>query len=204
MKRTIASITSLTITLSCLVLTPGCAFGTRHVKISYPPAGSQQAKTDLISAPAGSKGEIILQPFTDDRADKRLVGHVRNGYGMKTATVVSESDLTQLLNEAVRVELVQAGWVVLGSDATSTNTPTIGGALVKLYCDAYMSYEGTASIYVRVTREGKEVFRKTYEGEGSAGMNWAMTSSSYGNSLSLAIQDALESLKRDLPAALTH
>jgi hypothetical protein len=76
------------------------------------------------------------------------------------------------------------------------------GALVELYCDSFMTYEGTASLYVRITRGGSEVFRKTYKGEGSAGVNVAMTAKSYGLSLSLAIQDSLELLKRDLPAAL--
>lgn len=194
---------SLSVFLICSLFASGCAFGTRQAKITYPPTGSQGEKVGLIGAPAGSHGEIVLEKFNDDRADKTLVGHVRNGYGIKTAKVVGEPDLTSVVNEAVRCELVRAGYAVqTPADATATNTPVISGALVKLYCDAYMSYEGTASIYVRITRDGKEILRKTYEGQGSAGMNWAMTGASYGLSLSLAIQDALEKLKLDLPAAL--
>ncbi len=203
MKNPVTAASTLAVVILCSLFTSGCAFGTRLAKITYPPTGSQNEKTGLITAPAGSQGEIVLQQFSDDRADKTIVGHVRNGYGMKTAKVVGQPDLTDVVNEAVRSELVRAGYVVQGAGAaTATNTPVISGALVKLYCDAYMSYEGSASIYVRITRDGKEILRKTYEGEGSAGMNWAMTGASYGISLSLAIQDTLEKLKRDLPAAL--
>ncbi len=190
--------------LLCSLFTSGCAFGTRHAKVTYPPATSKTNKVALISAPAGSQGEIVLEPFTDDRADKRVVGHVRNGFGMKTAEVVADNDLAEVLNQAVRSELTRAGYTLLSAtdSAATQKVPAIGGSLVNLYCDAYMSYEGKASLHVRILRDGQEIFRKTYQGEGSVGMNWAATSASYGTSLSLAIQDALEALKRDLPAAL--
>jgi len=203
MKNPVTTVSSLVVVIMCSLFTSGCAFGTRQAKITYPPTSSQSEKAGLITAPVGSQGEIVLQQFSDDRADKAIVGHVRNGYGMKTAKVVGQPDLTDVVNQAVRAELIRAGYVVQDAGAAiSTNMPVISGALVKLYCDAYMSYEGSASLYVRITRDGKEILRKTYEGEGSAGMNWAMTGTSYGLSLSLAIQDTLEKLKRDLPAAL--
>ena len=193
--------------LVCVVFNSGCAFGTRHADIAYPPPGVDEDTNAVtaISAPPGSRCPIALRPFTDDRADKRVVGHVRNGFGMKTAEVVGPDDLSTVVTEAVRDELTRAGYQVYqASTCTNPNTPVISGSLVEVYCDAYMSYEGTVDLFVWLSRDGKEFYQKTYMGKGSVGANWMSTGQSYGKSLSLALKDALESMKRDLPMALVQ
>lgn len=186
-----------------LLSTNGCAFGTRHAKITYPP-DTKAAKAATNSPPAGMLGRIAVQQFDDDRADKRVVGHVRNGFGMKTAEVVCDTeDINSLVTEAVRGELQKAGYEVVNTDAAAdASTPVLMGSLTSLYCDAYMSYDGSATLVVRVSRAGKEVFKKSYEGKGSVGINWGASGTSYGRSLSLALLDAIEVMKRDLPTAL--
>ena len=196
------SIALTSIALLSLLFTSGCAFGTRHAKITYPP-DTKAAKSATNAAPVGAQGRIVVQHFDDDRADKRIVGHVRNGFGMKTAEVVCETEkLDDLVTEALRSELQKAGYEVL--DNTSQNddgTPVLSGSLTALYCDAYMSYEGSATLVLKVYRGGREVFKKAFEGKGSVGVNWGASSASYGRSLSLALVDAIEVMKRDLPTA---
>jgi hypothetical protein len=199
--KTMIRAVSLSGLLSFLLLTSGCAFGTRHAKLTYPP-GALSEKAATNACPAGSKGRIVLQRFSDDRANKRLVGHVRNGWGMKTAEVVSDDgDLSDLITGAVRSELQKAGYEVL-SDAAAGGLPQLAGGLTAMYCDAYLTYEGKATLVVRVNRDGNEVFKRTYEGQGSAGLNWTMSSASYGKSLSVALQEAILALVADLPTAL--
>lgn len=186
-----------------LAMTSGCAFGTRHAKVTYPPA-SVTAKSSTNAPAAGVTGRIALEPFDDVRADKQIVGHVRNGFGMKTADVVcDDQDIAALVNTALRGELQKAGYEVLeaGSPAAG-DAPVLGGSLTTLYCDAYMNYDGSATLVVHLSRAGNVVFKKTYEGKGSSGMNWAATGSGYGDSLSLAVVDVIAVMMRDLPTAL--
>ena len=200
--KTILGVVALT---SLALVSTGCAFGTRHANITYPPDPDHQDAA-ANAKPAGSSGRVALQSFVDDRADKRLVGHVRNGFGMKTADVVSDQqDLSALVTGAVRAELQKAGYEVVGAEGkTEEGVPVLAGSLTRLYCDAYMNYEGEATLILRVQRDGEEVYRKTYEGKGSAGMNWTATGASYGKSVSFAIVDAIEVMLRDLPTALNQ
>ena len=66
----------------------------------------------------------------------------------------------------------------------------------------YFTYDGTVTLRVQLQRAGQAFYKNTYEGKGSVGMNWGATGDSYGRSLSLALADAIEHLKRDLPLAL--
>jgi hypothetical protein len=62
----------------------------------------------------------------------------------------------------------------------------------------YSSYEGNVSLYVKLSRNGEEVISKSYIGSGSAGVVIAGTAESFGQSLSLALSDALKQLITDL------
>lgn len=186
-----------------VTFTSGCAFGTRHATLTYPP-DVKAGKVSTNTMPAGVHGRIVVLPFEDERADKRLVGHVRNGFGMKTAEVVSDqSDLGPLVTEAVRGECIKAGYEVVNpAEAAGGELPALSGSLTKAYCDAYLTYDGGVAITIRVKRAGLEEFKRSYEGKGSVGMNWGASGASYGRSLSLALVDAIEAMKRDLPTAL--
>jgi len=194
--RTIA----LALGLSLLIpLVNGCAFGTRHATLVYPPATGTAASTN--APPPATLGKVALGTFSDERADKVLVGYVRNGYGMKTAEVHLDSDVVPFINDAVRYELQQAGWEIVDPPTTTNaDLPVISGEVLVLHCDAFMSYEGEATVLIHATRNGHEVFKKTYSGTGGGHMNWGMTGKSYGLAISEAVQDALLGLTRDMPA----
>ncbi|HTY87153.1 MAG TPA: hypothetical protein VMB80_06785 [Candidatus Acidoferrum sp.] len=186
--------------LALLTLVNGCAFGTRHAVLVYPPEPSAAATN---APPPATAGKVALGTFADSRSDKLVLGFVRNGYGSKTAEVQCDTNVVPFITDAVRYELQQAGWEIVDlSTATNSSVPVISGEMLVLHCDAFMSYEGNASLSFSVTRDGREIFKKTYGGEAGGGLNWAMTGKSYGKTVSKAVQDALLSFVRDLPTAI--
>lgn len=190
--------------LGVLVLLMGsCAFGNRHVTLNYPPEKQFESEGPKVAeaAPVPVNGKpIILMQFVDQRSNKSVIGEVRNGWGMRTADVVAENDVSNWLTNAVRFELEKLGYkVTLGTNnRESLSVIALGGEVLHVYCTAMMTYEGEVSFFATLQKDGKELLRKRYTGKGSAGMNWAAASSSYGGSLSEALSTALKDLVIDI------
>lgn len=179
-----------------------CAFGNRHVTLNYPPQKqSESAGPAIAEAAVQPNGKsIVLMQFVDQRSNKSVIGEVRNGYGMRTADVVVENDVSGWLTNAVRMELEKAGYkVTLTSNKNDAlSNIAIGGEVLHVYCTAMMTYEGEVSFFAQLQKDGKEILRKRYTGKGSAGLNWGAASESYGNSLSEALSIAIRELVADV------
>ena len=121
---------------------------------------------------------------------------------MKTADVVAKNDVAEWVTDAIVEEFQHAGYQVTrgSSSKESTSGLVVSGEVLTVYCTALFSYEGDVSFTAIVMKDGKELIRKRYTGQGGAGVNWAATSSSYGYSLSEALERAAKDLLRDLRA----
>lgn len=188
--------------LAVILLLHGCAFGTRHVDLSYPPKNPERTGGGVAhaaSAPAIG-AQVILLPFENRRLKGDRIGDVLNGYGMKTAKVVAKNDVGEWISQAIVLELEKAGYEVQRMDALKEDASNlvISGDILRVFCTAYLSYEGEVSFRVEVKKEGKELLHKTYLGEGGAGLNWAATADSYGESLSLALEMAVGEFVYDM------
>lgn len=108
----------------CLLWQGGCAFGTRHVNLTYPPDNKASLGTATAEATEaeGSGKPILFVKFSDMRGDREKVGHVRNGFGMKTAKVVADNDVTQWVNQAILQQLKQVGFKVKAVDMKEVAT----------------------------------------------------------------------------------
>lgn len=198
------------LTLLCLLATLigwGCAFGNRHVELSYPPERKDTGPAEAVAGPAPEPfGDAFLNvtPFNDIRENMVEVGCVRNGFGMKTAKVIADNDVADWITEAVIMELKNAGYSVVKvtSAEEAESGPVLTGDVVKVYCDAFFSYAGEVMMSARIMDGEKEVLRKTYTGKGSAGANWAAGSKAFGQSLSLALGNAITYLVADIDSAL--
>jgi len=195
---------SLSILSAFLFLVSGCAFGTRQPTLVYPPQATsgEPGVAHAASAPAPKQVKIVLKQFTDQRSDKKVVGTVRNAFGMKTAEVVPTNDVADWVTDALRSELQGAGYTVVDDAAADTDSAVVSGEILNVYCDMYFSYTGQVSLIAQAKRGEKELLNKHYTGEGSAGLAWAMTAESYAQSLSLALQSALNKFVPELEQRL--
>ncbi len=179
----------------------GCAFGTRQVTLSYPPkdtAGIIPTAQAATRTPA--KQQTITIDFVDRRSDQKVIGEVRNGWGMHTADVVAVNGVQKWVSDAVKSELEKEGYSVSVRKTAETlpSDSLLSGEILTVYCTALFSYEGNVSFIAKVLKDKKELINKRYSGKGSAGMNWAATSDGYGQSLSLALSNAVKQLVQDI------
>lgn len=170
--------------------TTGCAFGTRHALLDY----------QVIRASKPPNGiRIYVATFRDDRPDLQLVGHVLNGWGMKTAQVRSHTNVAEWVRSALTAELKASGY-----EATdfSSEQNIVGGSVAHIDCTSYLTYEGKVGLDVEL-KEGNEVtLRKTYFGRADEGLLWAATAKSYTVVLQSALRNALIQVVSDVDWAL--
>jgi hypothetical protein len=81
---------SLLALVVCLEFVSGCAFTDRHVNLAPPPTVSLVTPSSAVSQ--NEKVVSVARP-QDLRPDPTTVGNIRNGYGMVTAQVRSNSDV---------------------------------------------------------------------------------------------------------------
>lgn len=195
---------SLALLLASTLLLGGCAFGVRNATLRYPPAPEAGVVPAARAAEvAPRKGEIALLPIKDARTDKSKLGTVRNGFGMKTADVVTADDIPLWLTGALRTELARAGYQVKDAGTETAGGTTLAGDLNHLWCDAYFTYLGEITLAVRLRRDGRELLAKEYQGSGGAGMNWVASAEAYGQTLAIALADALRRLVADVDKVLS-
>ena len=174
----------------CAFLSTGCAFGTRYVSLTYEPQGTANAPKAIA---------LSVAPLTDSRPAPEVVGHVLNGWGMKTAKVVATNNVENWIRRALISELREAGYTVTDS---SDGPVILGGTIINIKCDSYFTYEGTIHLMIRLTRNGNVVLDRAYVGEGSTGLNWAATSTSFAKVLEDALHNAMMKVVADVTQVL--
>ncbi len=90
--------------LTAMLLISGCAFTTGHVNLEY------QSQTPAMKI-AGADSPHVAVEVTDKRPTP-IVGQKINGFGMKTADIVSDSDVPGTLKSAFETELNNRGFTV--------------------------------------------------------------------------------------------
>lgn len=182
----------------------GCAFGTRHVNLTYgstlPPVGS---RTPIYSAVAVAQLEDARSG--DKSGTGRLLGKVRNGYGMPTASVVANQDPALWVTEAIARTLASQGFtvrrVMFPSDAG--NLPVVAGALNGASTRMYASMDANVSASVNVQHNGSTVARLACAGQGSK-MAWTVSSDEYRQIFEAAIADFAANCGPQLTRILTE
>ncbi len=92
----------------------GCAFTTGHVDVAYRPT-TQAAKI------ADSNSPHVIVEVTDKRPTK-VVGEKMNGFGMKTADIVSNNDVPAIVKSAFETELSNRGFALgAGGDVVAVS-----------------------------------------------------------------------------------
>lgn len=205
MRNVISALRCAT-TLVFVVFLAGCAFGTRNATLIYPPKPESQTVpvAQAAATPAAKKIALVLAPFSDQRTDKKVIGTMRNGFGMRTADVVAMNSVPEWVTQAIKTELENSGYsVATGTDRDSGASAVVSGEVLNVFCDMYFNYTGQVSLLAKASKDGKEVLNKHYSGEGSAGVAFAGTAESFGQSLSLALAVAVKQFVSELDRSLT-
>jgi uncharacterized lipoprotein YajG len=185
------------IALILLFLTTyGCAFGTRHVRLN-----PMKTSFAIDTTDQSAFVEVIDKR---DPALKPVVGHVKNGYGMKTAKVIADKEVSIWVRDIIVEELKRSRASVITDEAVSDNKAAkITVDVLVFYAQAYLRYGGEVTVAVTVIKNNKRIVNeKTYTGKATLGMNWGASSESYQKVLELATEEMLKTLMPDIITAI--
>lgn len=186
MRRELARLS--TAALLALVAS-GCAFGTRQVNLTYGPALD-------AAKPATARGRIAVARLRDGRTSEEgagtLLGKVRNGYGMPTASVQANQDPVIWVNEAIARTLTSYGFKVEKVEAPQTagDLPTVTGIVDRVSGGMYWNMDAHVKTDLAVEQHGVHLFDQRCEGEASQ-VAWTASAESYEEVFQRALDDYL-------------
>lgn len=174
----------------------GCAFGTRHIALN-------PMQTSLT---LDASGQSALLEVTDrrDPSLKPVVGHVKNGYGMKTAQVVADKDVSIWVRDVIAGELKRLGGSIETDGASlDSKASKIRIDVLVFYAQAYMRYGAEVTVALSVNKNDRDILKeKTFTGKATLGMNWGASSASYQKVLELAMDEMLQKMIPEILVAL--
>jgi uncharacterized lipoprotein YajG len=169
-------------------LLSGCAFTTGHVDVSYQPA----AQPTKIAGPDSPRVRVEVT----DKRTTQAVGQKINGFGMKTADIVSNGDVPGTLKSAFETELTNRGFVE-GADGDLVSV-TLNN-FQNQFTLGFFSGDATATIGINVTvkhSNGSVAFDKYITGESKDWIEVAGEDNAQ-RMLNAAMQDAVTKVFAD-------
>jgi Uncharacterized lipoprotein len=109
----------------------------------------------------------MIGEFKDVRPERDKIGYKRNGYGMKTADIVTQKPVPEIVREAVTAEFSKNG------HATAAKTPelVLAGEVNTFWFDTQINFwsvefMGTVSVDLNLTdgQTGASVLARKYQG----------------------------------------
>ena len=202
MKKQICRFALLGCCLFIASIASGCAFGDRVVALRYVP----DAKADHATV---SGKEIYVGSFKDATSNKikkqgKEIGEVRNGYNIKTASVVSKStDLGPWITQGLSDELKRCGFNVINTTSLPPGIKLgIDGSIKKCYSKMYF-FKGAVSTVqatINIQKNGVVVSSKEYVGE-TKGAGGLLGAKGYEDAFNRAIADLLNKVIADVVEA---
>ncbi|MDD5679732.1 MAG: YajG family lipoprotein [Candidatus Omnitrophica bacterium] len=148
--------------------------------------------------PSSLSNNITIQvsQFADTRSED-IIGNIRDNHGNKTADVVTDTNISEWVTDAVKSELKNAGYTIVEEKAMCT----ISGEVLKVCCDVSPYYEGEVRLKVTVKKDNNTLFDKMYSGR-VTDLNWGSTAKSCGIILERSLQQAMHRIVTDVKSAL--
>ena len=180
----------------------GCAFGTRFVDLSYPPKNVSEQASEAATASMRFRelpSDIVLEVY-DKRDQMERIGNIRNGYGIDTASILTEQNIAVWVHDAIDYELDRLGIAVIEVyDADFDEPPAkLVVDVKKVYCDIYAMYDGEVALQADLVQGHDVLMSAAVEEKAVSGLSFVGSGSSTGESLAQALQMAIQELLLEL------
>jgi len=140
----------------------------------------------------------------DERPDKVAIGCVRNGFFIKSATVLPTGDVQNWVQRLVAAGLGEYGYTVrraapwdLDLCRDEFSIPRISLWIEYLYCDNYGQFDALVILSARVESGGKIILNDRYIGHYRTA-SWTASSAGYQKIINTAMKQCLDGLVTDL------
>jgi uncharacterized lipoprotein len=174
--------------LATMLLISGCALTTGHVDLQYQP----QTEATKI---AGANSRSVTVAVTDKRPNQ-AVGEKINGFGMKTADIVADNNVSDTVKSAFETELQNRGFKIgPGGDSIAVALNN----LQNQFSLGWFSGESTANMGMDVTVRGSNgavLYHKYITGHNQEWVEVG-TSTNAQHTLDAAMQDAVSKVFSD-------
>jgi len=192
----------------------GCAFGSRAVALNYTPT--------VNAAKVGGGRAIYVAPIRDvcvtneksifakneagslTTVKGKEIGDIRNGYYIKTASVVSKSmDLGPWITDALTKELKQCGFSAAQVTGLPPECPLgVSGSLTECYSRVkfFQGQECTIRATISIQQNGAAISSKEYIGQSKGGVAF-LTPEEYEKVFQLAMADFVGKVVKDVAIA---
>jgi hypothetical protein len=204
----------LAVVLISSMLCSGCAFGSRAVALNYTPTikgpdlgGGRPIQISAIRDTCVTNEKSI---FAKNGAGQltttngKEIGDIRNGYYIKTASVVSKSmDLGPWVTDALTKELKQRGFSAAQVTALPPACPLgVSGSLTECYSRAkfFSGQECTIRATISILQNGAAISSKEYVGTSKGGVAF-LTPAEYEKVFQLAMADFVGKVVKDIAIA---
>lgn len=154
--------TFLALQLASLVVLGGCAFTTATLNVGYTAADASRGPLSGVEAT-----RVEIGPFVDKRPETTKIGYKRNGFGQKTADIVTTKPVPDIIREALAAEFRKNGHEV----AAAERDLVLSGEVTEFWFDYQMNFWtveffGTSAIVLNVAdgRTGATLLTRTYQG----------------------------------------
>lgn len=161
----------------------GCAFTTENIDLSYAPQPG-------VAKIAEANNVIVSVQVDDQRQDKsNRVSSKKNGFGMETAPILANEDVTVTVRRAIEQELQSRGFSIGNGSVV-----TILAELTRFWNDhkvGFFSIDAIAELNMNVLvkdKSGTILYSRTIQAQGIEPNNQL----SNGNNARLALNKALE------------
>ncbi len=146
---------------------------------------------------AGAESITVSVASTDARTENRArIGAQVNGYGMEMAAIRSETEVTQIVQDAIAAELAQRGYSV-GTTGARVNASV--ETFYNKFTTGLLAGKSTADVALTVTvtgRSGTEVYSRRVAGQAERTVQIA-NGGNAARTLSEALNTALTELMAD-------
>jgi uncharacterized lipoprotein YajG len=152
----------LVVVLGAMWLLTGCAFTTSKLDVAYSTDSAQGGP--LAALPPRV---VNVAAFTDKRPDTARIGYKRNGFGAKTADIVSARPVPEIVRDAIAAELAKSGH---GAAGAARPEEVVSGEVTDFWFDlaigfVSIEYTGTVGAIVNVTdAAGTSLLSRRYQG----------------------------------------
>ena len=185
----------------------GCAFVDRRVTLT-PPTTIPQISTP--STPSTGEKTISVARPQDLRPDPTTVGNIRNGYGIVTAQVRSNTDIPMWVTNSIIQGLERAGYRAERVETAETaSTPVaLDIAVSRVFTEHAPGFfrltaKGDVAAQVEVYKYGTRILRRTYTGKYENPEFFTTTSANeYQTLLDAAMKNFLQKALPDLVRVL--
>ena len=167
-----------------LITGSGCAFGDRHLTLA-------PVQVNKVPGVTAAKSQIQVNLPVDKRTGEKtnIVGYVRNAYGIRTADVIADNNVSEWVQKCIEDNLRNSGFDVSSGEANPQGL-CVETSIRTLECDCRLALNATVILDIELRKNKVAFFNQSFVGKASKS-SWAASAEDYQAVLMDAMQDCL-------------